>query len=478
MSRTRELHEHTRHRIERALGYRSWAWLAREACLPRSTLGTQRDGPKCSVETLVAVAHALGRDVSKGHRLSSIRPAVRKVTMSRRIAERAALVALLLLPAAASIAAQDCTDWRLAETLRIGSLDGEHALTNIIDLAEGPAGEVYLAQSFTTSVWEFAPDGEFRRRIGRAGQGPGEFDVSVVGVGWFEGSLWAADLGALHFFDPGGTELRRVRFTVAMLDEGSRFRPARPLVGGSILGRRSISGDAYFLSDSLTIPRFDEAGRTVGIVARVPQQLSVRMGAGFTPHPMTDGPSPWATPEPDGSGLVLLHSHGGGDAPFLEVQRVGADGARLDGFSIRYIPMRVTAADRRWYSDQFVNHMLPEDGRLTAQTTARDRSELRQALHFPEYHPPVRRVVAGDDGSLWLLRELSAAHLVDRWEVYARSGELVGVVEVTTGRSHVRPWAPRLRIHQASRARVWATSIDEFDVSYVHRFDVKPGCPT
>ena len=43
---------------------------------------------------------------------------------------------------------------------------------------------------------------------------------------------------------------------------------------------------------------------------------------------------------------------------------------------------------------------------LTETTLERQRRAYRSVFWVPEYHPPVRKVVAGTDGTIWLLREL------------------------------------------------------------------------
>ena len=53
---------------------------------------------------------------------------------------------------------------------------------------------------------------------------------------------------------------------------------------------------------------------------------------------------------------------------------------------------------------------------------------------LPEYHPPVRQVVAGTDETIWLLREMREDR-VDVWEIYDSDGTLEGTVEVGHGRS-------------------------------------------
>lgn len=59
-----EVHQYILERMEFALGSRSWAWLARRAGIPQSTLATQERIPKFSIATLLAVSDALARPVT------------------------------------------------------------------------------------------------------------------------------------------------------------------------------------------------------------------------------------------------------------------------------------------------------------------------------------------------------------------------------------------------------------------------------
>jgi len=81
----------------------------------------------------------------------------------------------------------------LAETLRIGSLDGELALSYLQDLVvEG--GEVYLNQPQEGVVRVFATNGEPLRTLGRTGQGPGEFRRTTF-LGFVDDTLTVLDPG-------------------------------------------------------------------------------------------------------------------------------------------------------------------------------------------------------------------------------------------------------------------------------------------
>ncbi len=66
----------------------------------------------------------------------------------------------------------------------------------------------------------------------------------------------------------------------------------------------------------------------------------------------------------------------------------------------------------------FVGEVRPEWGIPDAE---RRRRIARDAITFPEYHPPVRRILAGRDGSIWLLREAWPRD-ASFWEVYDEEG--------------------------------------------------------
>ena len=59
----KKLHRFILARIELALDGRSWGWLARTSGTPKSTLATQAAVPRFSVEVLIKVSSALGREM-------------------------------------------------------------------------------------------------------------------------------------------------------------------------------------------------------------------------------------------------------------------------------------------------------------------------------------------------------------------------------------------------------------------------------
>jgi hypothetical protein len=204
-------------------------------------------------------------------------------------------------------------------------------------------------------------------------------------------------------------------------------------------------------------------------------------------HPLGDsgenlGELPFAV-TPDGSAILFL-----GDVrqdrrgSTFDILKVGIRGDTLLKVSLAYAPRPLARRERDWLTDAFSGFAAGDyqtGSNILQRSEAekeRARRDARNEILFPDYYPPVRRVVAGHDGSIWLLREIDVPDLTDRWEVYDSRGRLEGVVNVARGRSSRVPWHPRLNVLRASRLEVWGTTVDDLDVTYIHRFAVVKGC--
>ncbi|NNF11851.1 MAG: hypothetical protein HKN72_01420 [Gemmatimonadetes bacterium] len=357
----------------------------------------------------------------------------------------------------------------------------------MLDLDVGPDGNLYVAQQFIPHVAVFSPAGEAIRAIGRAGGGPGEFDGWPVKLGWIGDTLWAYDHSATKLFGADGRESRRIQFSHRIGAEGSRFEAGAPLADGSFLGRRVLSGDIskFYEADSLSVPRFDADGRLIEVIARIAQPLRVPLQDGsYASHPLASwsGVS-WVPTEvtKDGTALILVRNIRSGAAATFDLVKVGIDGHTQMARQIRYEPKPVSSSEQDWLRETFsgwvAGDYLERPSRFLSEATLeRRRRAAAAAIEFPPYHPPVRRIVAGEDGTIWVLRELELPDRVDRWEVYGPGGALEGSIRITTGRSHGEPWAPHLNILWADREQVWGTTVDELDVPYIHRFEIDRGC--
>ena len=392
---------------------------------------------------------------------------------------------------AAPVAGQKVCDrpWALDETLRLGSVDGDGVLTYVRDLAIGPDGRIYLLQSWDP-IRVFYPDGRPAGTIGRQGEGPGEWPSPLARLGWRGDTLWVSHRLGTQFLSTNGEEIHRASFRIRLPAEGSHLNPGRPLPDGTFLPYRTVNEDlGHFLkADRAALRRVSASGEIVDTLAMVERHLAPyalehetdRYGWGvMISHPL----GPWwgesglpVTATPDGSTVVLIGEvrEDREDASF-DLLKIRFDGDTLLHSAIPYEPRPITRAEASLQRERMANRLARGGSPWDTSNPERKRRIGRELITFPEYYPPVRRIVAGGDGSIWLLRE-AWPDPADAWEIYGEDGDLEGSVRIE-GPSDHEDWDPRLRILRVGRTEVWATKLGEFDVPYVHRYRVNRSCP-
>jgi hypothetical protein len=410
---------------------------------------------------------------------------------------RISFLAYMSIAAATAVAGQSTCEapGSLRETLRVGSLDGGDALSGILDFTVGPNGDLNLAQQFVPHVAVFTSEGLVKGTIGRAGNGPGEFDLSPIRLGWLRDTLWVTDRSSTQFFDPDGNAVRQSDWRILVPEEASLLVPGPPLADGTFLARRiaTTAGGAdmadMFGAARHAVTRISGAGEILDTIVFVRPKMSVAIetswgGVGFAEHPLAGS---WRgfdelTATPDGSS-ILIPGEIDIRAGAFDILRIGTAGDTLLKLTIPYKPRPITARDRRWLTEEF-GKVHAGDYRAagssafskTDLTRERDRRAAEGSITFPDHFPPVRQIIGGQDGSIWLLRELDPSALADLWEVYGAEGEFVGSVMVSAGRSAVLPWEPRLDVLRVTLTEVWGSTLGEFDEPYLHRYDVLWAC--
>ena len=78
----------------------------------------------------------------------------------------------------------------------------------------------------------------------------------------------------------------------------------------------------------------------------------------------------------------------------------------------------------------------------------------------PASYPPVKRLLIGIDGTIWL--EMETAALGHRWHVLNAKGDVVGQVNL----------AQNVELKAASRGAVWGVEKDQDDLESVVRYKV------
>ncbi|MFQ5705623.1 MAG: 6-bladed beta-propeller [Gemmatimonadales bacterium] len=347
----------------------------------------------------------------------------------------------------------------LASDLRIGSLDDrDYALTWVGDLEVSSTGTIYVNQLMQQLIRVFSSTGRSLRRIGRMGGGPGEFQAPLW-MGWKRDSLWVYDglAGRFSIFDAGGGFVRAERLSIrgrAMLlvDGSIAVTPSPPRAGAAsqplLRFRQSSETPDTLLQLSGTPPHWVIERAGIGVLST--QSL----------QPFADDPL-W-TVAPGGNSLIVVDRTAGPVASnaqyIVTALRVNGDTIWTAEFTYRPRPL----------TDEIVTAIVRKD--IQIRDSRRGSSgyhitepEARKGLYRPKTLAPVTSLVVGYDETIWLRREESPLDTVVLWDVIGPDGARMGRLETPTA----------LRILRAGRGFVWAVELDDLDVPYVVRYQVK-----
>jgi hypothetical protein len=358
-------------------------------------------------------------------------------------------------------------------------------------------GNVYVLEAMVPEIRVYAPNGTLLRRIGRHGEGPGEF-ARAPRFGVVGDTIWAVSVGTnrITLFDREGTVLSARRYEsvlVALPDGHGHVLPWAMRPDGrftSYLGRRTWygsgeSGAGVSPDDNIPWPflLFDATGAvidTVGWAGRTPPGLWHPGEDEWEPTILQIGGRPWWVPEPprelpewatlpDGYVLVEAQATVTEDDGTFTVTRFGLAGDTVYSRTFHFRPIRYTSADldsiaaraARGEAGGMVpfnpnRSSVPDNWRAIA-------TSLRDAMQFPEFKLPVEHAWPAQDGSLWL-RLRSASDTIAEWLLLDAQGNARGTMELPA----------ELRIMWNRGDTVWAVEPDEYDVPWVLRFRMRP----
>lgn len=311
----------------------------------------------------------------------------------------------------------------------------------------------------------FDETGAYLGSVGRQGEGPGEFGY-VLSVGFTGDSLWMRNASPpyVEFFDPGGEPLGR--YTVenpviarggmpagpaAMLQGGARYSVGVVPIQEAGVGRVEVP---------LVLTRSDG---TMDTLAHVTDPAGFYIpGVGGIGNVVKDRPSPLHAPAVDGS-RVWIASWSDERPGRVDLRKVDARGGPEVRFSVNLQPLPLSRA----VTDSIVGAAADSVRSLARRVGSLEvpddlRTAAAEVLGLGAYLPPIRRMVPGADGSLWL--ERATAPNRSEWMVLDGTGEPVGRVELPDV----------YRLVAASMESGWTTRRDEYDVAYVTRFGFAP----
>jgi len=359
--------------------------------------------------------------------------------------------------------------WGVQEELRIGREDNpDYALVPVGGIGVTDEGSILVSQPQEGAIRVFDDEGRFLRRIGRPGDGPGEFGrLGPVGV--LGDTIWAVDCrGAcfLQFFDGEGRWIDRLQ--VPRIEPPfSGANRYYPLPDGGVVAPSAAAGEMmqeaheapWFRwnadgTGQLRLPGYLSPGILI-IENRIirPDGRTVDSPVGTT-HPFSE--FSWMGIAPDHSCLVRAESipKDSDEWTDLRLLRFTPDGDTVASgkVSLRPRPIPPEVAD---------SALDAQIARLAGplQGEERARRELTARVSVPEHYPPVRSLVVSPEGRTWIA--LNGAGET-RWLILDSSFEPVAAVDVPS----------RFEPAVVDGDVLWGVEFDEFDVPQVVRYRV------
>jgi hypothetical protein len=346
--------------------------------------------------------------------------------------------------------------WTLTERpiVQIGAVDsdGPEELYGVTHSRLFPNGDILVVNSRTQEIRIFDEAGRYRTRIGRRGDGPGEFRSpwhaypgpadSIIVVDLYRSVSVFDDLGTyVRSFVPGGTRGEGQGAPVGQFENGSvllkRYQPSDPTWTGIV-------------RNQVELVRVDLDGHIVTSFGIFDEQTG-RFGGG--PQHLFGARAAFAV------GANSLY-YAPGDQ--FELREIGQDGQtvrliRLD------VPRRpVTPAEK----EAFVANAL-ERAREEGREAAWERlfAGADAASHFPAHSD----IQVASGGYLWV-EDYQPMHvrLPRRWYVFDPEGTYMGHLTVPA----------QFRIHQITGDRVIGRWTDEYGVEFIRVYGIEKRSPT
>jgi hypothetical protein len=349
------------------------------------------------------------------------------------------------------------------EVYRLGGADvsPEYAFPEVPRLVITSDGRVYARLPASGIVVVFDDRGRPLRSIGRKGAGPGEFEFVID-----HGLLAADTLWVRNAFTPRISLFTETGEYVSTASTPFNI-PVRSFSAPVSITGYMADGRAYLLIDAdvigvqrrirlpvlpgnRTLSRYD----TLTLVNNPAGVFIPELGT-FGPNPIK--PSPLVDFARDGSGVAIAEWTQ--EAPgSIRVRRITPNGMTQWTQTLTIAAPRMTRHVRDKLVPQYmrrVERILETTRRLGRPVPTTVRNAVNDALYLPEWIPPVRTILAGVDGFVWL--EQVTGLTGGRWLALVRFG---------TPRFELKLPAT-LTLQQASQTHIWATMTDELDVPFI-----------
>lgn len=341
--------------------------------------------------------------------------------------------------------------WRLSQELLldIGGESGNDAyqFDRIAGVIHHDDMSVVVADGSSSEIKSFDPNGNLQWRLGRPGDGPGEFRmINRVGRAGSD-SLWVYDfsLRRFTFIDESGS----LAGVVTLQSDIPTLGAVGRLSDGSLLLAQywasGISrGNTFGLHrDRVAYVRFSERGFLIDTIGLFPgREIFLASEDGRR----TMGSPPF--------GKVSTNTMRGdtvyiGDQARFEIGMYTADGTPVRSIRKKEPPLPVSEQDL----NQWIERSLAAVPDSRRPGVRRNLTEM----DVPETRPAYRDLLTDEQGNLWVSDYAQSPQTPAHWSVFDRDGRLLGTVAMPAG---FQPYD----ILGATLAGVWR---DEFEVEHV-----------
>ncbi|MEK9502648.1 6-bladed beta-propeller [Gemmatimonadota bacterium DH-20] len=337
--------------------------------------------------------------------------------------------------------------WSLAEapTLEIGAVEGaaNEVLYRVTDVDRRSDGGWLVTSAATSQLLLFSDEGVFEGAIGRAGEGPGEFNG--LSRAWItaEGGIAAYSFRQLTFFDAQGTFVEQFALSggapTDFFDDGTFLSVSQSMFreeGGAFRPPASLlrrGRDGAVLDTLVRVP-----GASVFVL--VSDNSSSTFGTPFGANRLVAAL---------GNSVVTM----GGDS--FEARVFDETGALVRVMRRSWEPVRVTDAQIAALQSRMMEG-LPDRLRPS-------RERLFREWSYPEFVAAVDRLMVDADHNVW-----ARAYQTDLpgrvlWSVFDPTGRWLGEVEVPAG----------LVVHEIGSDYLAGVWTNELDVQFVRVYELQ-----
>ena len=383
----------------------------------------------------------------------------------------------------------DTPRFLMESTVRIGDLDDpDLGFSRIGSVAVAPDGRVFVVEGQDLELRVFDPEGTLIGRMGRRGEGPGEFEGSPR-IGLVGDTVWAYEgfVDRLTLYRTDGTLIHTRRMDVQTIPIGNgvgTIMPAGVDSEGRLVG--ALSGVRYSRDAETSDARPDSVARWAYDWVGAPIEV-VGWDPGINPRisPPPGYESDFRMVEVDGRRVSVppppsalpSWSHTGNGVFILEA--AAATAADQGRFTVTHVNLQLDTiyqvefdyAPQLWTAaalDSIAESSAKSGGGFRmagAQPTVPENWEaiaarLREEMRFPEFRVAVDWLFPAEDGRAWIRASMSPEAGTRRWIRLSPNGQIEG--DLLLPESAQPRWA--------NGDDLWVSETDDLGVPWLVRY--------